>query len=508
MAFSNTIAGLLSDAARREGGKPFLHFSNDGTTLSFEGFAAEAASLARTLADFGAGHGTRISSLLLNGPNAAVGMLGALSLGSLVAPLNPNLTEEELRSLLSDAKASLLIADEESLSNPNAAWLSGHTVAKLAELEKENPLYLLHLDSASGGRRPVDEDDLALLVFTSGTTSRPKGALLTHGNLLANARFVVKAHGLSTSDLALCILPLYHINGFVTTLLSPLTAGHGVVMPRKFSAQHFWEWAKDYDVSWFSAVPTIYSILLSHEQEAPSPNRIRFARSASAPLPVAVKKSFEDRFEIPIVETYGLTETAGQIASNPMPPLKGKPGSVGLAVGNEIRVADEKGENLPAGAIGEVLVSGPNIGPGYLDNPAATSTLLRDGWLHTGDLGHLDGEGFLFLTGRSKEIINRGGEKIAPREIEELIYQLPEVQHVGVTGIPDPVYGEAVAALVVLKDGRKLRPEDLLGHCERHLAKFKLPSKVKFVDYLPTGPNGKIQRRKLAELLQPAGGAS
>jgi acyl-CoA synthetase (AMP-forming)/AMP-acid ligase II len=320
---------------------------------------------------------------------------------------------------------------------------------------------------------------------------------------LTNARYVVTAHGLTESDRGLCVLPLFHINGLVVTLLAPLLSAGSVVIPYRFRAENFWQWVHDHGATWFSAVPTIFSLLLSHRE----PTRdyralLRFARSASAPLPVAVLEEFEHRFGIPVIETYGISEAACQVTANPLPPLPHKPGSAGIPVGNELRVVDERGTPLHAGERGEVIVRGENVFSGYLDNPEADREALQDGWFHTGDLGYLDEDGYLFLTGRKKEVINRSGEKISPREVEEVIHRLPEVETVGVVGVPHQLHGEEVVAFLTLRPNRCLEPERVREYCREYLAGFKVPREILVVDELPKGPSGKIQRRKLVDVYQ------
>jgi acyl-CoA synthetase (AMP-forming)/AMP-acid ligase II len=324
---------------------------------------------------------------------------------------------------------------------------------------------------------------------------------LTHGNLLSNSGYVVAAHHLTSSDTALCVLPLFHINGFVVTLLSPLLSASGVVMPRRFSAEHFWHHVSDYRVTWFSAVPTILSKLLSHPSPAEiDTNGLRFARSASAPLPVAVLAEFEQCFAVPVIETYGISEAGCQVCANPLPPLPHKPGSAGRPVGNELKVVNSQGTSLPKGQVGEVVISGENVFGGYLDNAEADREALRDGWFHTGDLGFLDEDGYLFLTGRKKELINRAGEKVAPREVEEVLHRLPEVETAGVVGVPHQIYGEEIVAFITLRNNQKLEAEEVRQFCREHLADFKVPREVFFIEELPKGPSGKVQRRRLRDV--------
>ena len=284
-------------------------------------------------------------------------------------------------------------------------------------------------------------------------------------------------------------------------------------MPRRFEAERFWGWVRDHRTTWFSAVPTILSRLLSRSPPArESIATLRFARSASAALPVPVMEEFEARFGVPVIESLGMSEAAGQVTANPLPPAARKPGSVGIAWGNEVRIVDPAGRSLPPGTTGEVAVRGENVIRGYLDRPDADRESLRDGWLLTGDLGHLDGEGYLYLTGRRKEIINRAGEKISPREVEEVLHRRGEVEVACVVGVPDAVYGEEIVAFVSLRPGRQVPPDALAAHCREHLASFKVPRHVFLVEDFPRGPNGKLQRRGLLDvyrtLMASRGGAS
>jgi acyl-CoA synthetase (AMP-forming)/AMP-acid ligase II len=273
-------------------------------------------------------------------------------------------------------------------------------------------------------------------------------------------------------------------------------------LPKKFSSRHFWQWISTYGVNWFSAVPTILSILILE----PIPSKtefssLRFARSASAPLPIAVLEEFEKRTGVPVIESYGMSEAGGQVTSNPL--HLHKPGSAGLPFTNTLQIVDEHGLQLGPNQTGEIILRGPNVTCVYVDNAAANHESFQDGWFHTGDLGYRDSDNYVFLVGRRKELINRAGEKIAPREIEEIIYRLPEVEPAAVVGVPDPLYGEEVASFRVLKPGLTLTEECVAAHCSVNLADFKIPKQVFFVEELPKGPNGKIQRRRLLEMYAP-----
>jgi len=351
----------------------------------------------------------------------------------------------------------------------------------------------------------VTEEDEALLLYTSGTTGQPKGVILSHKNMVAGGQYTAMAHELSPEDRALCSLPLYHINGEVVTAVSPLISGGSVVMPHKFSTSNFWELISEHGCTWFSVVPTIISYLINStdlKEKNVRVQQVRFGRSASSALPPELHKGFEEKFGISIVETMGLTETAAPVLSNPIDPARRKYGSPGQAVGNEAKIVDTRGREVARGTQGEIMIRGENVMKGYYKAPDITAKTLReDGWLHTGDLGYMDEDGFVFVTGRLKELIIKGGENIAPREIDEALYRHPAVLEAAAVGIPDKDYGEEILACVALKPGYVIEEQDLRAHCLDHLGKFKTPKIIRFLDELPKGPSGKIQRLKLRDLV-------
>ncbi|MFQ5879558.1 MAG: AMP-binding protein, partial [Dehalococcoidia bacterium] len=338
------------------------------------------------------------------------------------------------------------------------------------------------------------------------TTGHPKGVLLSHKNLLVDAGYIVEAHQLTAGDRALCVLPLYHINGLVVTALAPLYSGGSVVIAQRFSASAFWELLARWRCSWFSVVPTIVSILLNTPADTDrlDLSHLRFGRSASAPLPVALHRSFEERFGCPLIETLGITEAASTVFSNSLPPHRRKYGSVGLPIGSiEATVIDDHGAELAPYQVGEIAVKGESVMLGYFRNAEETARTVVDGWLRTGDLGYRDEEGFFFITDRKKEVIIRGGVNISPREVDEVLYTHRAVLDAATVGVPHPIYGEEVKAFVVLKDGVSCPTEALITFCRQHLADFKCPKEVEFVLEIPKGPSGKVQRRKLLENLRP-----
>jgi long-chain acyl-CoA synthetase len=322
--------------------------------------------------------------------------------------------------------------------------------------------------------------------------------------MIAGGQYTALAHGLTTEDRALCSLPLYHINGEVVTAVTPLVSGGSVVMPHAFSVSNFWELISEYACTWFSVVPTIISYLLNAtdlEGKDLNVDQLRFGRSASSALPPSLHKAFEKKFRVSIVETMGLTETAAPVFSNPMDPSKRKYGSPGQAVGNIAKIIDAEGNELPRGMPGEIMIKGDNVMKGYYKAPDITAkTLEWDGWLHTGDLGYIDEDGYAFVTGRLKELIIKGGENIAPREIDEVLYKHPAVLDAAAVGIPDDNYGQEIMACVALKPGFTTTEEELRNHCLEHLGKFKTPKLIKLLDELPKGPSGKIQRLKLPKI--------
>ena len=339
---------------------------------------------------------------------------------------------------------------------------------------------------------PSDHDAIALLLHTSGTTGHAKVVPLRRRNLTASALAIGSHYALTPADVSHCVMPLFHVHGLVASTLAPLLTGGVVIAPRRFSASAFWDHGNSLGATWYSAVPTIHRILLDRAREAgPSAHQLRFARSCSAALHPSVMESYERTFEIPLVEAYGMTEAAHQMASNLLPPGVRKPGAVGVSAGAQIRIVDDDWVPQPTDEVGEVAVRGEGVIDGYLRNPEANETSFQAGWFRTGDSGTIDADGFLHLRGRIKELINRGGEKISPHEVEAVLLNHPAVVQAVVFGTPDPKYGESVAAAVVLRDAataersRRTAPD--------YLAEFEVPARIAILDDIPKGPTGKIQ---------------
>ncbi len=352
---------------------------------------------------------------------------------------------------------------------------------------------------------PPHPDDVALILHTSGSTGRPKRVPLTHANLSISARNVARSYALSEDDVSMCVMPLFHVHGLVASTLATLATGGTVVVPQKFNPLSFWRVAHEHRATWYSAVPTIHQLLLARTAKGGTKpagaETLRFIRSCSASLPPQVMHDLEAAFGAPVLEAYGMTEAAHQMASNPLPPAARLPGSVGPGTDVRISIMDERGQHLPTGERGEVVIRGPNVVSGYDNNPEANATSFTDGWFRTGDQGFLDANGYLTLTGRLKEMINRGGEKISPREIDEVLLAHPAVAEAVCFATPHRTWGEEVAAAVVVRE--TTTEESLLSYCKERLAEYKRPKRIHIVDAIPRTATGKIQRRIVAQTFAP-----
>jgi acyl-CoA synthetase (AMP-forming)/AMP-acid ligase II len=352
---------------------------------------------------------------------------------------------------------------------------------------------------ASRTAAAADDEDVALVLHTSGTTSRPKLVPLRHRNLFASADNIAATYGLTPGDVALCVMPLFHIHGLMASTMATLRSGGTVVIPPKFDALTFWPAVQDHGTTWYSAVPTMHQMLLMRNrgERPPGAEKLRFIRSSSSALSPETMQQLESRFGAPVLEAYGMTEASHQMASNPLPPGQRKPGTVGLGTGVRLGVMDDSGTLVPQGDAGEVVIRGPNVIDGYSNNPEADAASFIDGWFRTGDQGTIDADGYLALVGRLKEMINRGGEKIAPREIDDVLKQHPAVGEAVAFGSPHPSWGEEVVAAVVLKE--PVSEKELIAFARERLADYKVPKKLYIVDKIPTTATGKIQRRSVAD---------
>lgn len=477
-------------------------FASDGSTLNWAELRQHAADIAGRLASLGIRRGESVALMMPNGREALLGLFGTLYGGFRATMINLVAGVDAIGHALTHSGARVVLVATSQHDLLTRALLGGtaRPVIITAEEGFDWPVGLVPIPP-----HPHGASDDALLMYTSGTTGRPKGVIHSHASLLAGGWTTMMAHDLTDRDRAMCVLPIYHINGLCVTIMGPLVSGGSVILCEKFSAGRFWPICADQQATWFSVVPTIISHLL-HGEGTPDESvrgRIRFGRSASAALAPEVQTAFEWRFGIPIVETMGLTETAAQILSNPLPPGLRKIGSPGVAIGNEVAIMSVDMRSQPPGLVGEICVRGPNVMRLYLDNPEATAAALTpDGWLRSGDLGRIDEDGYVFVTGRLKELIIKGGENIAPREIDEALYAHPDVIEAAAFGRKCPRYGERVEAAVVLRDGSDLTVQTLAQLCEARLGRFKSPDVIHLMDELPKGPSGKIQRLRLAEMTQ------
>jgi acyl-CoA synthetase (AMP-forming)/AMP-acid ligase II len=356
--------------------------------------------------------------------------------------------------------------------------------------------------AAQGGH--PGPSDLSMLLHTSGTTSRPKIVPLSQANLAASARHIRDTLQFTERDCGLNIMPLFHIHGLIAGVLAPLAAGSQVFCTPGFNALRFFAWMDEAQPTWYTAVPTMHQAIVARagkNADVIARHPLRFLRSSSSSMPPQVIRELEEVFHAPLIEAYGMTEATHQMASNPLPPLVRKPGSVGLAAGPEIAIMDVAGQLLPHGAVGEIVIRGPNVCAGYENNPKANAEAFTNGWFRTGDQGVLDTEGYLSLTGRLKEIINRGGEKISPREVDEILMDHPAVAQVVCFGMPHPKLGEEVAAVVVLREGAQATERELQAFVSSRAADFKVPKKILFMAEIPKGATGKLQRIGLAARL-------
>ena len=487
------IANLLENGERSQ---TALRTSNG--PISYGELTTLVEDLAMALQKFGLRKGDRIAMALPNGLETVACFLAASTVGT-AAPLNPSYTRDEFTFYLEDTGARALIVPRGAADEARAAALECNIPLIDSTIDGAGRVQFSGngLDTANA-RDEAAEKEIALILHTSGTTSRPKRVPLSHANLLTSARNVAHTYALSANDVSLCVMPLFHVHGLVASTLATFATGGTVVVPAKFNPLSFWSTVREHHATWYSAVPTIHQVLISRAKgnRPDGAEQLRFIRSCSASLAPQLMSEIEATFGAPVLEAYGMTEAAHQMASNPLPPDERKPGSVGRGTAVEIAILDAAGNVLPSGATGEVSIKGANVFSGYEGNPAANAESFSNGWFRTGDQGMLDDQGYLTLVGRIKELINRGGEKISPREIDEALLEHPAVAEACCFGIPDRVYGEGVAAAVVLKD--VATEKDLIAHCRSSLSEYKCPTTIYIMDAIPRTATGKIQRRNVA----------
>jgi acyl-CoA synthetase (AMP-forming)/AMP-acid ligase II len=472
--------------------------------------------------------GAHVALYMPNGLGCLALFLATLCCGRVIAPLNLLAHRSQLEYVLGHCEAGMVLTTSDLAPKLREASLKLAQPPKLVELNADSCLgpwsaSMAEADAALSGRPetevtipprtapPTRSDAAALLMYTSGTTGQPKGAYLSQANLLAAAQSVAAWHSLTPKDRVQSALPIYHINGQVIATLTPFVSGGSIIAPRKFSTSSWWDMARRYQPTWLNMVPTIIAYLLNDPAESstdPSKARglaacpgLRFGRSASAPLPPEHHRAFEERFHIPIIEAMGMTETASVVFCNPMQGQR-KIGTPGQVVGVEAKVVNAQGHTLADGERGEIWLRGPNVMKGYFRAPEQTKDSFSGEWMRTGDLGHRDSEGFFYITGRLKELIIKGGENIAPREIDEALLRHPAVLEAAAVGIPDANYGQEILAAIILRDTHFASPEleaSLRAFCVAELGKYKSPKTFKFVSELPKGPSGKVQRLKILE---------
>jgi len=499
-----TLLQLL-DARRRIAANDPAIAALDVPPLDFETLCSHVRRTAVDLRKRGIARVDVVAVVMPTGPQMATAFLGVSS-AAICAPLNPAYTADEFAFYLSDLPAkALLIAS--TLDSPARKVANARGIPIFDATWKENDaagLFTLEGSVAASSDEfdVASDDDIALVLHTSGTTSRPKIVPLTHANLCASATNIACALDLTRDDRCLNVMPLFHIHGLVGAVLSSLAAGGSVVCTPGFNGVRFLDWLERFNPTWYTAVPTMHRSVLSRASGYKSvTSNLRFIRSSSAALPRATREELEEIFRAPVIEAYGMTEAAHQIASNPLPPRVRKDGTVGIAAGPEVAVLDANGEPVSAGVRGEVAIRGVNVTRGYLRNPDANSAAFTDGWLRTGDEGVIDEDGYLTLLGRLKEVINRGGEKISPLEVDAALMAHPAVEQAITFPAPHTSLGEEVAAAVVLRPAMKVSERQLREFVGTRLAHFKVPKRVIFVDSIPLGPTGKPQRIGLAQRL-------
>jgi acyl-CoA synthetase (AMP-forming)/AMP-acid ligase II len=472
----------------------------DGVTLTYAQLSDRVEALARGLAGAGVRRGDRIALTLPNGPEFVQIILATALLGAAASPLNPAYTESEFAFYLEDISPRLLLVPTTGAPRAavSAAGAASVPLIELAAGADAQPELITNgtRAGAAASHESGEPDDIALILHTSGTTSRPKQVPLLQRNLMASARTIAGHYQLSADDVSFCAMPLFHIHGLVASTFAAMAAGGTVLAPRRFTPHRFWPQARQYGATWLSAGPTLHQMILDRADADGVPASLRFARSCSSPLTPALMERAETTYGVPVLEAYGMTEASHQMASNPLPPAAREPGSVGVPAGAEIAIVDPTGRFLDVGELGEVVIRGPGVMSGYLNNPAANADAFVDDWFRTGDRGVIR-DGYLYLEGRLKEMILRGGENISPAEIEQALLAHPAVTDAVCFGIKDDKYGEVPAAAVTLSADTPV--SDLVGHCRERLTSFKVPTTIYVLPEIPRTATGKVQRRRVAE---------
>lgn len=505
------LSELLEQRVSAGPQKVFLFSEADGRTFTYAEFDARVSRVARMLASHGVSKGDAVSLLMPNSAEYIVAYFACWKLGALAGPVNSLLKAHEMAYVISNSEAKALLIHSDFLPTVGSIRAElpllkavipfddeAHATRNLSDSKVGAPGHAIHLPCP-----PINSDDEAIIIYTSGTTGKPKGCVLTHGNVMANAKQISEWLGFSEHDRLLTVMPLFHMNAVSVTTMSALYAGGSTVVSPRFSASRFWQIVSDYQITSFGSVATMLSMLLStYPDGVPrglKTEQLRFAMCGSAPVPAEVLKRFEETFDCLVIEGYGLSESTCRSTFNP-PDERRRPGSCGLPIGNEMRVVDDEDTEVPDGTLGEIVLRGDNILKGYYKNPEATAVSFRNGWFHTGDIGFRDADGFFYVVDRKTDLIIRGGENIYPREIDEVLYQHPAVAIAATVGVPDRLYGEEVAAFIVTREGTSISEEELMSFCREKLADFKCPKTIRFVKEIPKGPTGKLLKRELVKL--------
>jgi len=500
-----SVRFLVDKQADLQPDKVFVFAPEPKLELTYGQLKESSIKVGKQLLKMGIKKGDRVSFFMGNGYQTVKIFVGAMYSGLIVAPLNLLAQPSQLSYVLGHAEPRLVFVTELNRERLEAAIRDAGKDIRIMVVDKHAGEIFPDEDLAGYELPEVTEDDPALLLYTSGTTGVPKGVILTQKNMAAGGENVTLAHCLQPADRGLVSLALYHINAEIVSIMGPLVSGSSIVVPERFSVTAFWPLMSEYQCTWFSVVPTIVSYLVSGSEiigKGYDLSRLRFGRSASAPLPPSLQKEFEEKFRCHIVETMGITETAAPIFSNPLDPAKRKIGSPGQPVGCQVKIIDRQGHEVPRGTPGELMIRGDCVMKEYFKDPGKTAEALEpDGWFHTGDLGYMDEDDFVFVTGRLKELIIKGGENIAPREIDECFYLHPAIQDAAAVGIPDKHYGEEIMVCYTLRPDCSVSEPKLRDHCLRHLGKYKTPKLIILIEELPKGPSGKIQRLKLKDIV-------
>ena len=524
----SNVRQLLEEQASACSGEVFLISEADERQWTYSEFNTAVNRTANLLLANRISKGDVVSLLLPNSAEYIIAYFACWKIGALAGPVNSLLKKEEIEWVVGNSEAKLMLVGSDLWHNVS---FEGGLKPPAISAEPTGPVppadaggtdlcpqivfdNVVIADEFPDTLDPVelDSDDDAIIIYTSGTTGKPKGCLLTHGNLIANAKQISEWMNFTEEDRLLTVMPLFHMNAVSVTTMTALYAGGSTVVSPKFSASRFWDIIEKYQITSFGSVATMLSMLLSKEQLAvsnqqdpkskiqnPKSESLRFAMCGSAPVPAEVLKKFEETFGVLVIEGYGLSESTCRSTFNP-PNEDRRPGSCGKPIGNEMKVFDESDNEVRDNELGEIVLRGDNIFKGYFKNPEATEKAFASGWFHTGDVGYRDVDGFFYIADRKSDMIIRGGENIYPREIDDILYTHPAVAAAAVIGVPDELYGEEVAAFVVLKDGTKATSEDLFAFCREHLADYKCPKAIHFVDDIPKGPTGKLLKRELAKI--------